>query len=56
MLNRVTILQSSSNSLTFLTKALVFIKTPELYIQSNVYSRVNIVALFAVHLVHVNLS
>ena len=56
-------LQSSSNSLTFPkllqvfpTESLIFIKPPEVYRQAYVYSWVNIVALLAVHLLHVNFT
>jgi len=40
----------------FPTEALIFIKPSEVYRQAYMYSGVNIVALLAVHLVHVNFT
>jgi len=60
---RVATFQSFTNPLTFprlfqvfLTAALLFIKSSEVYRQAYVYSWVNIVAILAVHLVHVNFT
>ena len=58
--HRVATVQSSNSLIfprlfrVFPTEALIFIKPPEIYIQAYMYSWVNTVSVFVVHLVHVN--